>query len=253
LWRYIVVGLAGGFLSGLFGVGGGILMAPLLVQLARLDQRRASATSLLAIIPTSLAGASAYAWRGQAAYALAAVITLGGVVGSWAGARLLRRVSVTALAWAFVALLAAAAGWSACFSPVRGAGLEFGAAAAAGAVGLGLVMGLASAFFGIGGGLVAVPALMGFFGASDLLARGTALLVMAPTAAVGTVANLRAGLAEVRGGLAAGLSATAASWGGASAAFLLAPRTSNVLFACVLIVGAVQLAWKTARARPARP
>jgi len=48
----IVLGLAAGVLAGLFGVGGGILFVPTLVILG-LDQVEASATSLLAIVPTA--------------------------------------------------------------------------------------------------------------------------------------------------------------------------------------------------------
>ncbi|MFW8746156.1 TSUP family transporter, partial [Mesorhizobium japonicum] len=50
----LVIGVLGGILSGLFGVGGGIIMVPLLTMFAGMDQRHASATSLIAIVPTSV-------------------------------------------------------------------------------------------------------------------------------------------------------------------------------------------------------
>jgi uncharacterized membrane protein YfcA len=249
LWRYVAVGLTGGFLSGLFGVGGGVLMVPLLVLLAGLDQKRASATSLVAIIPTALAGVANYGLGGQVSVSLAAIVAVGGVAGSWVGALILRRIHVTALRWAFVGLLAVVAVWIVFYIPVRGATVALTGWVAVGAVGLGLVMGVASALFGIGGGLIAVPALMVFFGAGDLLARGTSLLIMIPTAITGTLTNFRSHLVDLRGGLAAGLTATATSWVGSSVAFLIDARVGNILFAVLLAVAAGQLAWKTLRTR----
>ena len=55
----IVVGFAAGVVSGLFGVGGGILFVPVLVLVAGLGQVDAEATSLLAMIPVAIVGA----WR----------------------------------------------------------------------------------------------------------------------------------------------------------------------------------------------
>ena len=55
-----LIGLVGGILSGLFAIGGGILMVPLLVWRAHLDQRQASATSLAAIVPAAIVGSATY-------------------------------------------------------------------------------------------------------------------------------------------------------------------------------------------------
>jgi uncharacterized membrane protein YfcA len=57
----IAAGFAAGVIAGLFGVGGGILFVPALVLVAGLSQLEGQATSLLAIIPVSVAGA----WRQQ--------------------------------------------------------------------------------------------------------------------------------------------------------------------------------------------
>ena len=56
----ILTGAIGGVLSGLFAIGGAILMVPLLVWRAGMDQRRAAATSLVAIIPTAVASSATY-------------------------------------------------------------------------------------------------------------------------------------------------------------------------------------------------
>ena len=53
LWRYIAVGVAGGTLSGLAGVGGGVVIVPLITAYLALSQRQAHAVSLGAIVPTA--------------------------------------------------------------------------------------------------------------------------------------------------------------------------------------------------------
>ncbi|WP_348665970.1 TSUP family transporter, partial [uncultured Microbacterium sp.] len=64
----IGIGLLSGFLSGLFGVGGGTVIVPLLVLLLGFDQRRAAGTSLAAIVPTSAVGVISYAVHGSVAW-----------------------------------------------------------------------------------------------------------------------------------------------------------------------------------------
>ncbi|HMS38540.1 MAG TPA: sulfite exporter TauE/SafE family protein, partial [Arachnia sp.] len=74
---YVVVGLASGLMSGLFGVGGGTVIVPLLVLLAAFDQRLASGTSLAAIVPTAVIGVVSYAIMGEVSWGAAGL--LGGV------------------------------------------------------------------------------------------------------------------------------------------------------------------------------
>jgi len=244
----LVVGLAGGLLSGMFGVGGGIVMVPLLL-LVGLDERRAAATSLAAIVPASAAGVVAYAVGGDVAVGVAVVVALAAVIGSMLGTRLLRRVRVEVFRWLLVALLLVVAVQMFVTLPERGGALELAWASVPGLVVLGLVTGVLAGLFGIGGGIVIVPVLVVVFGASDLLAKGTSLLVILPTAIAGTVANLRNGLADPRSGLTVGLAAAAASAGGAALAGLLSPRLSAVLLASLLVVFAGQIVLRALRAR----
>jgi uncharacterized membrane protein YfcA len=236
-------------MSGMFGVGGGIVMVPLLIWLGRLDQRHASATSLLAIVPTALAGAAAYGLRGHLEIGPAAAVAAGGMAGAWLGARALRKIKLSVLNWAFVGLIAATAISMVFYTPQRAAAVGLSVGAWLGLVGLGLVMGLAAGLFGIGGGVIAVPALMALFGFGDLAARGTSLLVMAPSAVAGSVTNWRGGLVQWRLALAAGLTATAASFGGSALAFLVPPQAGNWMFAGLLAASAMQLARRAARSK----
>jgi hypothetical protein len=85
----IVIGILGGLLSGLLGVGGGIVMVPLLVLWARYGQREAHAASLGAIIPISIAGIATYGIAGQVKVGPAIALAVGSVFGARVGAGLL--------------------------------------------------------------------------------------------------------------------------------------------------------------------
>jgi len=103
----LVIGLVAGFLAALFGVGGGIVVVPLLVVLCAFDQRRASATSLAAILVSSLAGAATYALHGAVKPGAAAVVGLPAIVGVLAGTVLQQRLPVHRLSYGFALVLAA--------------------------------------------------------------------------------------------------------------------------------------------------
>jgi uncharacterized protein len=90
--KLVAIGLGGGLLSGLLGVGGGIVMVPLLVLWAGYAQREAHATSLGAIIPISIAGIATYVVAGEVRYGTALALAAGSVVGAPIGARLLSRM-----------------------------------------------------------------------------------------------------------------------------------------------------------------
>lgn len=248
-----LIGLIGGFLSGMFGVGGGIIMVPLLVGLARMDQRRAAATSLVAIVPASLVGATTYFLNGHTDLVAGGFVIIGAVIGAIIGTRLLRRIPVVWLRWMFIALLVVVAARLLIVAPVRGDAVDLTAYIAIGYIVLGLFMGIASGLFGIGGGVIAVPGLIALFGASDLVAKGTSLLVMLPTGIVGTVANLRARLVSLRAGLVVGIAATLMSAPGVALALVIPPRLSGILFAGLLILAAVQLSIKAIRAGRGTP
>lgn len=105
--RLLGIGLATGFFGALFGVGGGILIVPLLVLLCAFDQRRASATSLAAILITSVAGAATYALHGDVKPGAAAIIGLPAVAGVLCGTTVQQRVPLDKLTYGFALLLAA--------------------------------------------------------------------------------------------------------------------------------------------------
>ena len=107
-----------GFLTGFFGVGGGFAIVPALHLVLRYPMKKASATSLLIMLITALFGLASRALGGTLdisaeAGAMLACFAAASMCGGIVGARLTRRVSSTALAWAFIVLLIAVASVSA--------------------------------------------------------------------------------------------------------------------------------------------
>jgi uncharacterized membrane protein YfcA len=103
----IAIGLVGGVLSGLLGVGGGVIMVPLLVFWAGYSQREAHATSLGAIIPISIAGILTFGIAGQVNWLDAAALAAGAVAGARIGAGMLVRIDERLLKITFGCFLVA--------------------------------------------------------------------------------------------------------------------------------------------------
>jgi uncharacterized protein len=103
----LAIGVAGGLLSGLLGVGGGVIMVPLLVLWAGYGQRDAHAISLGAIIPISVAGILTYGIAGRVNWLDAAALAVGAVTGARLGAGLLTRIDERALKVVFGCFLVA--------------------------------------------------------------------------------------------------------------------------------------------------
>ncbi|WP_345800099.1 sulfite exporter TauE/SafE family protein [Microbacterium sp. AZCO] len=247
----IGIGLLAGLMSGLFGVGGGTVIVPLLVLLLKFDQRLAAGTSLAAIVPTAAVGVVSYAVHGSVAWIPALILAAGAVVGAQIGTWLLPKVSVTALRWGFVAFLAVVIVNLFIVIPSRDTEFPLTILTISGLVVLGVVTGVLSGLLGVGGGIVVVPALMLLFGTSDLVAKGTSLLMMIPTAISGTVGNLRRGNVDLTAAIAVGLAACTTTALGAWIATLLDPFVANVLFAIFLAFIAVQMAVRAVRGRRA--
>jgi len=109
--RLVLTGLVAGFFSALFGVGGGIVMVPLLILAARFSERPAMATSLAAIGLIALVGTISYALLGDVHLGYAVVIGLPAAVGAVAGASLQQRLTTPVLTFGFAGLLAAIGIW----------------------------------------------------------------------------------------------------------------------------------------------
>jgi uncharacterized protein len=108
-WRYILSGLVGGFLSGFAGIGGGVVLIPLMVGLLGVSQHQAHGTSLAIIIPTALVSLIPYyTSAAEGTYPmldLALAYTITAVIGAPIGAKLITFVNPRALRKLFGLLL----------------------------------------------------------------------------------------------------------------------------------------------------
>jgi uncharacterized membrane protein YfcA len=107
--QLVAIGVVGGVLSGLLGVGGGVVMVPLLVLWAGYRQRDAHAVSLGAIIPISIAGILTFGIAGRVHWLEAVALAVGAVAGARFGADLLARIDERTLKIVFGGFLVAVA------------------------------------------------------------------------------------------------------------------------------------------------
>ncbi|MGM7698549.1 sulfite exporter TauE/SafE family protein [Microbacterium sp. A84] len=249
---FVLIGLIAGLLSGLFGVGGGTVIVPLLVLLLSFDQRISAGTSLAAIVPTASVGVISYAVSGAVAWIPAIILAAGAVIGAQIGTRLLPKISQSALRWGFVGFLVIVIVTLFLVVPSRTAELELGWLNGTGLALVGVGTGIIAGLIGVGGGVIIVPVLMLVFGTSDLEAKGTSLMMMIPTAISGTIGNLRHRNVDLLAAGIIGLSACTMTALGAWLATLIDPFLGNMLFAAYLVVIAVQMAIKALRSHKRR-
>src|SRR5215211_7222104 len=105
----IVVGLVAGLFSALFGVGGGIVIVPMLLLLHRYTTRVAMATSLVSIAFVAIVGSITYAAHGEIKPGAAALVGIPAALGAVGGTWLQQRVPTRWLSIAFAGVLVAVA------------------------------------------------------------------------------------------------------------------------------------------------
>jgi uncharacterized membrane protein YfcA len=103
---YIGIGLAAGVLAGLFGIGGGVVIVPALILLARMSPQVATGTSLAALLlPVGALGAWAYYKEGFVQVRPALGIAIGLLFGAWVGAKISLELSPLVLRRSFAVFL----------------------------------------------------------------------------------------------------------------------------------------------------
>lgn len=248
IWKLALLGLAAGLLGGTMGVGGGIIMVPLLVHFG-FDRHSAHATSLAAIVLIGSAGAASYLSSGASAPELGVTIGIGGILGSVIGTSLMHRFSARTLTIVFgLVILAAAIRMISGASPLPGAS-DLGSALTVGvATGIGLIAGLFAGIAGIGGGLVIVPSSVLLLGLEQHEAQGTSLVAIIFTSISGTLVNLRNERVRPRDGLAVGLGGVGGSVAGAQFALGVEPRTLSLVFGFLVLFVALRTLYRGLRA-----
>ena len=251
-WKFVLIGLTAGVVGGGLGIGGGLILVPLLVVVG-LDRHNAHATSLAAIVLIAATGALSFGASGEIALSLGLTIGIGGVVGSVVGATVMHRASPRALTIVFsLVLLVAAIRMISGASPLPGSA-DFGTLALT-AIGLGI--GVTAGFFaglaGIGGGVVIVPASVLLLGLTQHQAQGTSLMAIVLTALAGTVVNRRNRRVRLQDGLIVGLGGVVGSVIGSRLALGVEAGTLSLVFGFLVLFVAARSIYQTFRSTPVR-
>ena len=252
----IGIGLAGGVVSGLIGVGGGIILIPLMVGVLGMSQHRAHGTSLAIIVPTACAATIRYAMANTIDWTVLSValaLAATSVVFAAVGARLTAYINPTMLRRLFALVLLAGA--LRMFLSLQDVALMHldGTERIVAAVITGIVTGLVSGTMGVGGGIVMVPAMVILMGIDQVVAQGISLAVIVPTALSGAVQHYRLGHVDVRRALTIGIGGVFGGFGGAQVAQTLPRVVLRGLFAVFLLYSSQRMlgvqGWVTQRLR----
>ncbi|WP_255988679.1 sulfite exporter TauE/SafE family protein [Chitinolyticbacter albus] len=255
----LAIGVVAGFLAGLLGVGGGLVIVPALLAMFHLvgigdahAQHLALGTSLATIVVTSISSLRAHHARGAVRWPLWRAITPGIVLGTFGGAQLAGIMSGPTLQWLFVVFAyTVATQMLAGRQPAAHRQLPGRATTSAWGAGIGVL----SSWVGIGGGSLSVP-FMTWHNVPVKEAIGTSAAIGLPIAAAGAIGYIVsgwgvAGLPEGSVGfiyLPALVGIALASFPlaklGAAAAHRLPVPMLKRMFAGLLIVLATRMAWQ---------
>ncbi len=88
-----VVGVLGGFVSGFFGAGGGLIILPALIRILKLDEYKARGTTLATILIAILVSSIFYSKFNYFDFAMSLKIAIGGIIGGFIGAKIVEKFS----------------------------------------------------------------------------------------------------------------------------------------------------------------
>ena len=238
----LLIGLAAGALGGLVGIGGGVVMTPLMTEILKFRQHEAHGTSLVAVVFTGLTGSIVYYIHGSvdiivsillASLALSTV-RLGARYCNLLPEHLLKRYYGIFLL--FVSILLFAKPYLPHVvdtnSPIW---IRLGLL-----VITAVITGFVSGMMGVGGGTVMVPMMVLFIGINQVTAQGISLLSMTPVSALGAWTHWKMGNVRTRiiPGLAVGV--LIGAYSGGSFAHCLPENLLRAVFALVIIYTAIR-------------
>lgn len=249
----LIVGLAAGVLSGMFGIGGGVVIVPILVTLFGFELHQAVGTSLAALLmPVGIFAAIAYYRAGKLKIGIALWVAFGLAFGALLGADLAQRLQAEDLQKAYAVFLLYA-GWR--FAEPRRWLAELRSGTPPPAVpdreprtttwyvllALGFGAGILSGLFGVGGGIVIVPALVGLLHFDQKLASGTSLgALLLPVGLGAAVTYYQAGQLDVNTAIMVAIGLTIGALGGARLALRMRSATVKRLYGLFLLAVAVR-------------
>jgi uncharacterized membrane protein YfcA len=230
----LAIGLAGGFFGGLAGLGGGVIMIPLMTAAVGLVQREAHGTSLVAVVFTGAIGALTYFYHGTVDWAAAALLAASAILFARAGAIYAHSLKERHLKKGFGIFIICVSFLLVIRNLLPGAAeeLSFWPKAAV-LVATGIGAGFLSGMMGVGGGSVMIPAMVILAGMPQHLAQGTSLLAMVPVGMIGSFTHYRLGNVHARLALGLAPGAMAGSFLGGTIAALLPDFYLKLLFAII--------------------
>jgi len=231
-----LIGLVAGIFGGLVGLGGGVIMIPLMVGLKKLTQHKAHGTSLVALVFTGIAGAATYFLQGSVDMMAALFLAITAIFTARAGATFAHALPEWKLKRSFGGFLIVVS-LLLLIKPYL-PGLVLSTAGWYRAVVLlmaGMFTGFLSGMMGVGGGTIMVPAMVLFVGMGQHMSQGTSLLAMVPAGGVGAFTHGRLG--NVESSLLAGLipGILFGTYLGGTLAHILPEDALRMIFAAVLI------------------
>jgi uncharacterized protein len=246
LVKDVLLGLVVGLFSGLFGVGGGVILVPLLVLLVRTEQKQAQATSLVVVALGASSGALTYGLAGSVFWLSVPYLIVAGLLGSWLGTIAVKKLRSGWLQILFGILLLAAAVRLGLESFVTGTGFvdELTAGVVLGFAASGLAVGFLSALLGVGGGIILIPLLVALFGFPQQLAAGTSLVAIIPLALFGALQLTRSGFTQWVRGFRIGVGSVPGAIAGAALALIIEAGVLQIGFAALLVFVAVSMFMK---------
>lgn len=253
--RLAIVGAVAGGLSGLLGIGGGIVLVPGLTWATRMNRHTATGTSLLAIVPIAVVGSATYALApsGKFDAPASALLVAGSLTGALIGVSLSAKFTDHGLRLTF-AIVSGLLGARLIVPLGLGAGsktLTLTLGAVITLVLLGFFGGVLSGLLGIGGSGVLVAVMVITLGTDQALAQGIALTAVIPTALVGAAAYRRRGQVAVRPGIAAGLVGAVVAVPGSMIALAVPSTVLRAVFGAFLLLMAARTLVRQRRTRRA--
>lgn len=241
----------------MLGIGGGVVMVPLLTLFARMPIKRTAGTSLAVIFMVITVGVIAQEIRkpGDIHWEVSLVLAAGAFSGTFIGRWLNKKLPENVFKYIFCAVLIVVAirllGVLPRTDPFLGATASLDDLAhIAYLVCVGLFAGIVAALFGLGGGVVVVPALVlafGFFQQDFAATRATSLGMILPTSLISAYLHYRAGNVDLR--LVARMTPLAVVFavGGVLLAYAVPGATLKVIFGLLLIAASIRLALKKSK------
>ena len=231
-----LIGLIAGIFGGLVGLGGGVVMIPLMVGFLKLSQHKAHGTSLVALVFTGLSGAITYALKGSIDIAASLLLATTAIFTARAGAHYAHALPEWKLKRAFGAFLifvSALLLMKPYLSGIVGSTTDFVRIIVL--LTTGVLTGFLSGMMGVGGGTIMVPAVVLLVGFGQHTAQGISLFAMIPAGGVGAVTHWSLGnvTTDLLIGLIPGI--LLGTYLGGNLAHLLPDNVLRVIFAMVTI------------------